>query len=328
MPAFLSPGSGAMDCPPAQLTAHAWMPSSPCGPECVEIAPEAGALRVAARIAGIGAVLVSFPFAYVATPRRLRPRMHSRYARSLLFCCGIRLRVVDNRDSVEPAPDERRGVLVVAGHVSWTDIIALTAVEPLGFVARADMVDWPVLGNVARRVRVIPIERERLRALPGVVSRVAARLAAGDRIGIFPEGTTWCGRAHGSLRPALFQAAIDTATPVQPIRLRYLDAAGELSTIPGFVGIDTMADSLRRVLRSKGVVAEIVLQPLESPGSDRRELARRCERAIHGDSVDRAFSGVIHSLEQEALSEQAIEAARTMVPSPQRPATAAAPARV
>ncbi|GAB4584244.1 lysophospholipid acyltransferase family protein [Nocardia sp. IFM 10818] len=327
MPAFLSPGSGAMDCPPAQPTAHAWMPSSPCGPECVEIAPEAGTLRVAARIAGIGAVLVSFPFAYVATPRRWRPRMHSRYARSLLFCCGIRLRLVDNRD---PAPDERRGVLVVAGHVSWTDIIALTAVEPLGFVARADMVDWPVLGNIARRVRVIPIERERLRALPGVVSRVAARLAAGERIGIFPEGTTWCGRVHGSLRPALFQAAIDTATPVQPIRLRYLDASGELSTVPGFVGIDTMADSLRRVLRSKGVVAEIVLQPVESPGSDRRELARRCERAIHGDSVDRAFGGVIHSLEQEALGERAAEAARTMVAPPvrQRATAAEAPARV
>ncbi|WP_067544560.1 lysophospholipid acyltransferase family protein [Nocardia crassostreae] len=271
-------------------------------------------MRVAARIAGIGAVLISFPFAYIATPRRWRPKLHSRYARSLLFCCGIRVRIVDNRE-VEPtaqgavegpaSSSENRGVLVVSSHIGWTDIIALTAVEPLSFVARADMVDWPVLGNVARRVRVIPIERERLRALPDVVGRIAARLTAGDRIGIFPEGTTWCGRAHSTLRPALFQAAVDTGVPVQPIRLRYLDAAGERSTVPGFVGIDTMADSFRRVLRSKGVVAEIALQPLEEPGTDRRELARRCERAVYGDSVDRAFTGVIHTLAQERLAEQA-----------------------
>ncbi|WP_375336058.1 lysophospholipid acyltransferase family protein [Nocardia sp. SYP-A9097] len=289
MPAFLSPGSGALECPPAPASAHAWMPSSPCGPECVETPPEAGRLRFAARLAGIGAVAVSFPVAYLVTPRRHRAGLQRRYARALLSCCGIRVRVVDKRG----AEVEQQGLLVVAGHIGWTDIIALSAVQPTAFVARADMVDWPVLGDIARRVRVIPIERERLRELPGVVNRIAERLTAGERIGLFPEGTTWCGRAHGRLRPALFQAAIDTETPVQPIRLRYLDRHGEVCTVPGFVGIDTMADSFRRVLRSKGVVAELVLQPLEQPGTDRRDLARRCEQAIRGDAVDRAFADII-----------------------------------
>ncbi|MEV6065491.1 lysophospholipid acyltransferase family protein [Nocardia sp. NPDC052001] len=277
------------ECPPAAPTAHAWMPSSPCGPECVETAAEAGRFRFAARIAGIGAVAVSFPIAYLATPRRYRARLQTRYARTLLSCCGIQVRVVDKR-GVVPA---QRGTLVVAGHIGWTDIIALSAVQPTAFVARADMIEWPVLGDIARKVRVIPIERERLRELPGVVRRIADRLAAGERIGIFPEGTTWCGRAHGRLRPALFQAAIDTDTPVQPIRLRYLDRHGEVCTVPGFVGVDTMADSFRRVLRSRGVVAELVLQPLEQPGTDRRELANRCEQAIRGDAVDRAFADIV-----------------------------------
>ncbi|WP_330182472.1 1-acyl-sn-glycerol-3-phosphate acyltransferase [Nocardia sp. NBC_01503] len=301
MPAFLSPGSGALECPPAPASAHAWMPSSPCGPECVETEPEAGRLRFAARLAGIGAVAVSFPVAYLATPRRYRAGLQTRYARALLSCCGIRVRVVDRR--AEDAADSTavranaaagpQGLLVVAGHIGWTDIIALSAVRPTAFVARADMVDWPVLGDIARRVRVIPIDRERLRELPGVVNRIAERLASGERIGLFPEGTTWCGRAHGRLRPALFQAAIDTGTPVQPIRLRYLDRHGEVCAIPGFVGVDTMADSFRRVLRSKGVVAELVLQPLEQPGTDRRDLARRCEQAIRGDAVDRAFADIV-----------------------------------
>ena len=102
---------------------------------------------------------------------------------------------------------------------------------------------------------------------------------------MFPEGTTWCGRAHGRLRPALFQAAVDTGARVQPVRVRYLDRTGGLSTVPGFVGVDTFLDSVRRVLRSRGVVAELTLLPIESPGDDRHDLARRCERSLRGDET-------------------------------------------
>ncbi|WP_067692456.1 lysophospholipid acyltransferase family protein [Nocardia jejuensis] len=286
------------------------MPSSPCGPECVDTTAEAGDLRVAARVLGLAGVVASFPLVHFATPRRRRAALHARYARALLACCGIRVRIVDNMVAADPASGEKpkarsgfgesanAGVLVVAGHIGWTDVIALSAVEPLGFVARADLIDWPVLGAVARKVRVIPIERERLRQLPAVVRQIATRLSAGERVAIFPEGTTWCGRGYGRMRPALFQAAIDTGTPVQPLQLRYVDRHGELSTVPGFVGNDSMADSIGRILRSKGVVAEIVLQPLEQPGTDRHELARRCERAVRGDSTNRAFAGLVHRLEQ------------------------------
>ncbi|MFI5779371.1 lysophospholipid acyltransferase family protein [Nocardia sp. NPDC051570] len=278
-PALLSPTTGSLACPPA-APVHAWMPSSPCGPSCVEIAPAAGTVRTGARVLGMVGLLLAFPAVNLATPKRYRAGLHRRYARAALRSCGIRLRVIDQRTSV---PDNDSGTLVVAGHVGWTDVVALAAVDPMGFVARADLIDWPVLGGLARLMRVIPIERERLRQLPEVIDAMARRLVAGERIAMFPEGTTWCGRAHGRPRPALFQAAIDAGAPVQPIRLRYLDRDGELSTVPGFVGVDTFLDSARRVLRSKGVVAEIVLLPLEEPGDDRHDLARRCEAALRGE---------------------------------------------
>ena len=184
--------------------------------------------------------------------------------------------------------------------------MALAAVQPVGFVARADMVEWPLLGRLARLTRVIPIERARLRELPGVVGQVAERLAEGNRIVVFPEGTTWCGRAYGSMRPALFQAAIDTTTAVQPVRLRYLDSDGMPCTVPGFVGTDTFAESAKRVLRSRGMIVEIVLEPREHPGLDRRDLARRCESAVRG--TDRSRHGVADI--------QWIEAGNTRVQDP------------
>lgn len=289
---------------------HAWVPLSPCGPGCVRRTGEAGGLRVAGRVLVVVSVLVTYPLVHLLTPAGLRSGAQRCFARFLLRGCGIRLRVIDLRVSakndeagVRAVPRTRNrvpryvepgtGVLVVAGHIGWTDILALAAVQPLGFVARADLVDWPLLGGLARLMRVVPIDRERLRRLPEVVDQVSRRLAAGERIGVFPEGTTWCGRAYGRLRPALFQAAVDTATPVQPVRLRYLDRIGNNCTTTGFVGDDTFPTSVIRVLRSRGVTAELVLAPLEQPGTDRRELALRCERAVRATDLTDAAHAVL-----------------------------------
>lgn len=295
---------------PLATHSHSWMPSSPCGSGCIEPIDEVGTARMLARLAGMAGLVLSFPVLTVATPKSRRERLQRRYARAALSCLGMRLRIIDNRSPEQASPegfaDTGTAVMVVAGHIGWADVVTLAAVQPVSFVARADMVEWPLLGKLAQLTRVIPIERARLRALPGVVGQVAERLSAGNRIVVFPEGTTWCGRAYGSMRPAMFQAAIDTGTPVQPVRLRYLDSAGMPCTVPGFVGNDTFADSAKRVLRSKGMTAEIVLEPLELPGPDRRELARRCESAVRG--TDRSRHGVADT--------QWIEAGNTRVQDP------------
>ncbi|MEU1982270.1 lysophospholipid acyltransferase family protein [Nocardia sp. NPDC019395] len=279
----------------AALPQHSWMPASPCGPGCVQRSAEVGVLRAGFRAAGALSVLAAYPFAHVVTPPSRRSGVQRQFAGMLLRSCGIRLRVVDRRE--EPGrprfAEPGAGVLVACGHIGWADIIVLASVQPLAFVARADLIEWPLLGRLARIMRVIPIERERLRRLPDVVDQVGQRLTAGERIGFFPEGTTWCGRAYGKLRPAIFQAAVDTATPVQPVRLRYLDRHGHRSTVPGFVGDDTLIGSVIRVLRARGLTAEVVLAPVEPAGDDRMDLARRCERAVRAEDLSDAAHAVL-----------------------------------
>lgn len=274
---------------------HSWMPTSPCAAGCVQHRAEVGVLRAGVRAAGALSVLAAYPFAHIVTPPSRRSGVQRRFAGMLLRSCGIRLRVVDRRprqgrSQFAPAGT---GVLVACGHIGWADIIVLASVQPLAFVARADLIDWPLLGRLARIMRVVPIERERLRRLPEVVQQVGQRLAAGERIGFFPEGTTWCGRAYGKLRPAIFQAAVDTGTPVQPVRLRYLDPHGDRSTVPGFVGDDTLVGSVVRVLRARGLTAEVVLAPVEPAGDDRIDLALRCERAVRAEELSDAAHAVL-----------------------------------
>ncbi|UGT63836.1 lysophospholipid acyltransferase family protein [Nocardia asteroides] len=310
---------------PRAAAAHSWMPDCPCGSGCIDEGDRVGRVRMAARIAGVAGLLLSFPVVNGLAPAGRREQVQRGYARAMLRVLGIRLSVIDNRDnprsagaavdigSIAPKPNASRpgsgstsgraakrtrfaepaqGALIIAGHISWSDVLVLAAVQPLGFVARADMLEWPVLGKLAVRMRVIPIERESLRKLPDVVSRLRDRLQAGDRVAAFPEGTTWCGRAYGSLRPALFQAAIDAGTPVHPVRLAYRDGNGNPCTVPAFIGDDGFTTSAARVLRARGMVAEVVLEPRELPGSDRRDLARRVERAVRGESSSRHGSWI------------------------------------
>lgn len=93
-------------------------------------------------------------------------------------------------------------------------------------LAKSEIGAWPVLGALAARAGTLFIERDRIRALPETVATVTRALLAGNRVTVFPEGSTWCGRAQGPFRRAAFQAALDARVPVQPVRLRYRLADG------------------------------------------------------------------------------------------------------
>jgi 1-acyl-sn-glycerol-3-phosphate acyltransferase len=139
-----------------------------------------------------------------------RERTLRAWSRTLLKALRIQLAVTGDDRFGPPGV----GVLVVSNHLSWLDLVALGAVQPLHMVAKSEMRTWPVIGLMARRADTVFVDRERLSALPQTVAAVSDALASGTAIGAFPEGTTWCGRASGRFRPALFQAAVDTATPV------------------------------------------------------------------------------------------------------------------
>jgi 1-acyl-sn-glycerol-3-phosphate acyltransferase len=129
------------------------------------------------------------------------------------------------------------------------------------------------------------------------VATVAARLYAGHTVVAFPEGTTWCGRSGdshqgaGPFYPAMFQAAVDTGRPVQPLRLRYQHRDGRVSTIPAYIGDDTVLRSIGRLMVARRTVARIYVESLQLPGNDRRDLARRCQAAIRTSPIPRSGHG-------------------------------------
>ena len=263
---------------------HAWLPRADCGTGCLSL-PEASAplwvgMRCTRRVTLLVLVLlVLIPvLPLLVLPLPGRRRSLGLGCRLLLLCLGIRISLSGN-----PIRN-LRGVLVVSDHTSWLDVLALSAVIPAAFVARADMFTGGIVGLLARLLGVIPIDRASLRTLPAVVEQVARRLRGGQTVVVFPEGTTWCGRPgpghSGVFYPALFQAAIDAARPVQPVALGYRNADGSLSTAPAYIGTETLLRTLWRVLSVRRTVACVRVESLRLPGGDRRALARHCQSAI------------------------------------------------
>jgi len=270
-------------------TGHPWLPRASCDAACVGagdvVAPRGprATLRVMLRLTL--ALLLAPGLPLLAVPLPGRTRVQRIYCRLVLRCLGVRITVTGN-----PIRN-LSGVLVVSPHMSWLDVFAIGSVLPGSFVARADMFTGRATGVVARILKIIPIERSSLRRLPGVVEAVARRLRAGQTVVAFPEGTTWCGRDRGAFYPAMFQAAIDAGRPVQPVRLTYHHVDGSLSTVPAFVGDETLLGSIRRLLVVPRTRARVHVESLQLPGTDRRALAGRCQSAVGAGTARRAGHG-------------------------------------
>ena len=167
-----------------QVIDNPWLPRASCDSSCIAVDASNGSrrtvvtLRTAMRIACAFTVLpAAVPL--LALPMPGKSRAQRFYCRMMLRCLGVRI-------TLSGGPIRNlRGVLVVSGHVSWVDIFIIGSVLPGSFVARADLIEWPALGFLARLMKVIPIERANLRSLPdggACRRRPAARRADGGRL--------------------------------------------------------------------------------------------------------------------------------------------------
>ncbi|MBD9734107.1 1-acyl-sn-glycerol-3-phosphate acyltransferase [Streptomyces sp. H28] len=255
-----------------------WLPVAPCTPrDCVRgTTDRAGAMRAVLRLAAV-LTLVAAGAALLPFGRRVPAAAVRRWCRWVVRAAGVRVRIAGRA-----APSG--GLLLVAPHVSWLDVPLLAAVRPARMVAKAEIRRWPVAGPLAARGGVLFLDRDRLRALPGTVDRIAGVLRAGGAVAAFPEGSTWCGRERGPFRRAVFQAALDARVPVQPVRIRYLGPRESPTTAAAFVGDDTLLRCVWRVVSARGLIAEVeTCAPLPSgPHTDRRDLAYAARRAVGG----------------------------------------------
>lgn len=190
------------------------------------------ALRAfAVGLAFFGLTLLSIPVQYLSIRFKLKLQKiypHS-YHRLLCRLLGIRLTVIGQ-------PVEDRGVLMVANHAGYFDILIMSATAHVCFVARKDVRSWPLFGLMAHLQRSVFIERARRSQTGEARDDLSRRLKEGDALALFPEGTSTDGIRVLPFKSALM-GAVETEiakdaggrpvyAPVQPVTISYVGLYG------------------------------------------------------------------------------------------------------
>lgn len=175
-----------------------------------------------------------------------------------------------------------RGSLLVANHVSWVDAVALNAVLPAYFVAKSEVSDWPLLGRIFHGIHTLFIKRNIKMDTLRVNRQIAQLLAQGERVALFPQGTTIHGAQLGHFHSSLLQGAVEIQATISPVAIRYHDGKGQANHDAAFIGDMTFIQSLWKILCSPALHVTLMYLPaLSSEGKNRRVLATEAQSTIY-----------------------------------------------
>lgn len=210
---------------------------------------------------------------YPLLPRPARLAVRREWARGVLAILNVGLRA-----DVAPVA---AGTLLVANHMSWLDAVVLATLGATATVAKSETRRWPMLGRLLERNDTLFVERRPTRALLAVNAEIGARLARGEAVAVFPEGTTTNGAGVLAFRTALFEPAVRGGHAVQALALAYRDAAGLRCAQAAYVDDMSLWESLCRIAALPGLVARVDDCGLRGgAGRTRREAARLAHAAI------------------------------------------------
>lgn len=211
------------------------------------------------------------------------------YHRLVCRILGVRVDVIGEVPARGP-------LLIASNHVSWLDIVVLSSIAPLSFVAKKEVAKWPFFGSLARLQRTVFVDRERRHATGNSRDEIRERLKAGDILVLFAEGTSGDGRSVLPFKSSFFGAADVPGVLVQPVTLAYrghrnLPMNRRLLPAYAWYGDMEMVPHLLGAVRSGPIEVTVVChEPLSLSGElNRKTLARHAE-----DEVRRGLVLALH----------------------------------
>ncbi len=237
---------------------------------------------VAIILRATGAILaIAIAFVFLAPVQWVLVRLKSPRAavlprifyRTILWLVKVRVEVGGKIPAEIPA-------LVVANHVSWTDIFALGALFPASFVAKSEVSRWPIIRTFAYLVNTIFVDRGARTTIPATNAAMVAQIEAGEHVVLFPEGTTRGGdpqpfrSSHFAVIEALHKRGRGYA--IQPIAIRYS------APHAAWIGDDALLPHIFNLMKNPPVTCQLIFcEPLALDAPlPRRTAAQECFQRI------------------------------------------------
>lgn len=188
------------------------------------------------------------------------------WSRWLCRICGLNL-ITKGDIYHQPA-------LIVANHISWLDIPVIHSYMLVGFVAKAEIAQWPIMGWIVKIGETLFIKRGQQASRKQVLQTIDSRLSEGRSVALFPEGKATDGEHLGRFHRQLMQAAIETQVPIQAIAIKYIKRNGERNKNIGFQSDETFLHNVFRILSLPSSTVELnFCQEVSTTDKSARETA-------------------------------------------------------
>ena len=147
--------------------------------------------------------------------------------------------------------------LVVANHLSYLDIVILSAAMPCLFVSKVEVDGWPFFGEAARSGGTIFLDRASRSSANMAAKQISERLQLSIPVLLFPEGTSTDGSRVLRFHSRLIDPATSAGAPITAAAIRYVIQDGTEERDLCWFGDEQFLTHLWKVLGKAGFSAEV-----------------------------------------------------------------------
>jgi len=206
---------------------------------------------------------------------QLRVRLMTLWARVALRIMGFH---VTREGSLPKVP-----FFLVTNHLSYMDVLVLWSQMNVYFLGKAELAHWPGLGPLIRAAGTMFIDRTRKTAVLPAVEAIQQRLALGNGVVVFPEGTSSSGGRILRLRRNMFEVALRANMPVHVGCIFYAipDERFPVELKLCWWGKMTFSDHLLGVFKIPRVDVRLRLASEPITGESRMELTEKVAKRMN-----------------------------------------------
>lgn len=236
-------------------------------------------LRTATRLLWLGGE-VAFALAVFAARMTAQGGMPSRAARArwLQGLCRRSLRVL-GLDARVNGPVPSSGLLV-CNHLSYLDILVLSAITPCVFISKSEVKRWPVFGWFAWLAGTLFVRRRQRSDVARLTHQMRRVLDCGQLLVLFPEGTTSDGSQLLPFKSSLLEPAVHPPQNVAVGCIEYALHDGDVSQEVCYWKDMALVPHLLNLLGKRGLQARVQFANPPWTGTDRKELARQLYKEV------------------------------------------------
>ena len=236
-------------------------------------------LRVGGRLLRLAGeiILAAANFVFQVLLRSESPLLAAR-AQWLQQGCRRGLRIF-NAEVRTSGPIPKSGLLV-SNHLSYVDILVLSALTPSVFVAKREVKKWPVFGWFARLGGTLFADRERRAQVGELTKALQTALDEGALVVLFPEGTSSNGQTVLPFKSSLLEPATGNGHPVSASLIEYRLEDGDAGEEVCYWKDMTLVPHLVNLLSKRRVEVSVRFSELRQGSTNRKELARQLHAEV------------------------------------------------